>query len=84
MDVSSFGNRDRRSLRRFVDFSWDLYRDDPHWIPPIKSQVAKSKTAAKQEMQKLNDMDMETFIQSAMSKPDLLESLNQRDIPSGK
>ena len=28
-----------RQMKAFVDFPWDLYRDDPHWIPPVKSQV---------------------------------------------
>ncbi len=25
--------------RRFVDFAWDVYRDDPYWVPPLKSEV---------------------------------------------
>lgn len=24
--------------RRFVDLLWDIYRDDPHWVPPLKSE----------------------------------------------
>ena len=24
--------------RRFVDFLWDVYRDDPHWVPPLKDE----------------------------------------------
>ena len=24
---------------RFVDFAWDVYRDDPAWIPPLKDEV---------------------------------------------
>ena len=31
----------RKEMKAFIDLPWDLYRDDPHWIPPIKSQVAK-------------------------------------------
>lgn len=23
----------------FVDLAWALYRDDPHWVPPLKSEV---------------------------------------------
>lgn len=26
----------RGEQRRFVDFAWQLYRDDPHWIPPLR------------------------------------------------
>jgi hypothetical protein len=25
--------------KRFVDFAWDVYRDDPFWVPPLKSEV---------------------------------------------
>ena len=25
--------------RAFVDFAWDVYRDDPVWIPPLKTEV---------------------------------------------
>jgi hypothetical protein len=24
---------------RFVDFAWDVYKDDPAWVPPLKSEV---------------------------------------------
>ena len=27
---------DRKS---FVDFAWDVYRDDPAWVPPLKDEV---------------------------------------------
>ncbi len=25
--------------RAFVDFAWDVYRDDPAWVPPLKDEV---------------------------------------------
>ncbi len=25
--------------RAFVDLAWDVYRDDPAWVPPLKSEV---------------------------------------------
>ncbi len=25
--------------RRFVDLAWDIYRDDPAWVPPLKGDV---------------------------------------------
>ena len=25
--------------RAFVDFAWDAYKDDPAWVPPLKSEV---------------------------------------------
>lgn len=24
--------------RRFVDLLWEVYRDDPHWVPPLKAE----------------------------------------------
>ena len=24
--------------KRFVNFLWDVYRDDPHWVPPLKDE----------------------------------------------
>jgi len=35
MAVTSF-QFDRRLSRAFLDFGYDLYRDDPHWIPPLR------------------------------------------------
>lgn len=28
--------RSRREQREFLNFPWKLYRDDPHWIPPLR------------------------------------------------
>ena len=27
--------RDRRDLQRFLRVPWDIYRHDPHWVPPL-------------------------------------------------
>ena len=29
----------RADLRCFVDLPWAIYRDDPHWVPPLKRDV---------------------------------------------
>lgn len=29
----------RRDMKKFVDFPWEIYRDYPLWIPPLKSSV---------------------------------------------
>ena len=29
----------KRDRAAFVDFAWDVYRDDPAWVPPLKSEV---------------------------------------------
>ena len=25
--------------KQFVDFAWEVYRDDPYWVPPLKDEV---------------------------------------------
>jgi len=29
----------KADLKQFVDFAWDVYRDDPAWVPPLKAEV---------------------------------------------
>jgi hypothetical protein len=29
----------KRDRRAFVDFAWQVYRDDPAWVPPLKAEV---------------------------------------------
>ena len=29
----------KRERRAFVDFAWEVYRDDPAWVPPLKAEV---------------------------------------------
>ena len=29
----------RADRKRFVDLVWDVYKDDPAWVPPLKSEV---------------------------------------------
>jgi hypothetical protein len=33
--------RRRAELKAFVDLPWRIYRGDPNWIPPIKSDLAR-------------------------------------------
>ncbi|QDP19842.1 N-acetyltransferase [Sphingomonas xanthus] len=30
---------DKADRKRFVDFAWTVYRDDPYWVPPLKDEV---------------------------------------------
>src|SRR5690242_9220178 len=30
------GKKDRKA---FVDLAWEVYKDDPHWVPPLKDEV---------------------------------------------
>jgi hypothetical protein len=29
----------KRDMAAFVDFVWEVYKDDPAWVPPLKSEV---------------------------------------------
>ena len=31
--------RTRKDKKAFVDFAWEVYKDDPHWVPPLKDEV---------------------------------------------
>ncbi|QIK95295.1 N-acetyltransferase [Sphingomonas sp. HDW15A] len=31
--------RSKADRKAFVDFAWEVYRDDPAWVPPLKSEV---------------------------------------------
>jgi len=31
--------RSKADRKAFVDFAWDVYKDDPAWVPPLKDEV---------------------------------------------
>ena len=31
--------RSKKDKKAFVDFAWDVYKDDPAWVPPLKDEV---------------------------------------------
>jgi hypothetical protein len=31
----------RSDMKKFIELPWSIYKDDPLWIPPIKSSIAK-------------------------------------------
>jgi GNAT superfamily N-acetyltransferase len=31
--------RSKKDKKTFVDFAWDVYKDDPAWVPPLKDEV---------------------------------------------
>jgi hypothetical protein len=33
--ISSIELGHRRQLKKFIKFSWNIYRDDPNWVPPL-------------------------------------------------
>ncbi len=31
--------RTKKDRQAFVDFAWEVYKGDPHWVPPLKDEV---------------------------------------------
>jgi len=31
--------RTKKDQKAFVDFAWEVYKDDPAWVPPLKDEV---------------------------------------------
>jgi hypothetical protein len=31
--------RTKADRHAFVDFAWEVYKDDSHWVPPLKDEV---------------------------------------------
>src|SRR5215210_5889947 len=29
----------KKDRKAFVDFAWEVYKDDPAWVPPLKDEV---------------------------------------------
>jgi len=29
----------KKDKKQFVDFAWEVYKGDPHWVPPLKDEV---------------------------------------------
>src|SRR4029453_10919120 len=38
-DVTIRPVNSKKDRKAFVDFAWDVYKDDPHWVPPLKDEV---------------------------------------------
>ncbi len=39
MDIRSIDPRNQRDIKRFIDFPSRLYRDNPYWVPEIRSSA---------------------------------------------
>ncbi len=37
----------KRELRAFIDLPWEIYKNYPHWVPPLKEEVEKMVTPGK-------------------------------------
>src|SRR5438309_6570502 len=31
--------RSKKDKKAFIDFAWEVYKNDPHWVPPLKDEV---------------------------------------------
>jgi hypothetical protein len=31
--------RSKKDKKAFIDFAWNVYKNDPHWVPPLKDEV---------------------------------------------
>lgn len=32
----------KKGLKKFIDFSWEIYKNDPNWVPPLRSDLLKT------------------------------------------
>jgi GNAT superfamily N-acetyltransferase len=40
-DIAIQSVSNSRDLKRFINLPWKIYKDDPLWVPPLKSEVKK-------------------------------------------
>lgn len=38
-DIVITNVNDKADLKAFVELPWDIYKDDPNWVPPLKGEV---------------------------------------------
>ena len=50
--------RTKKDLRAFVDLAWDVYRDDPNWVPPLKSDQARLLTPGRHPFWNLAEREL--------------------------
>ena len=50
--------RNASDLKAFIDFPWQLYRRDPNWVPPIKSDLARLLTPGKHPFWEFSDREL--------------------------
>ena len=41
MDISTIDTNNRRAVQRFLDLPFQIYRDNPHWVPPLASDAKR-------------------------------------------
>ncbi len=50
--------RTAKDLRAFVDLAWDVYRCDPNWVPPLKSEQARLLTPGRHPFWNLAEREL--------------------------
>lgn len=40
IEIQKLNTDNRRDVQDFIQFPFDLYRNDPNWIPPFRNDVA--------------------------------------------
>jgi len=45
IDIAIVGTK--QELREFIDLPWKIYKEYPHWVPPLKQEIAKMVTPGK-------------------------------------
>lgn len=48
----------RAEMRQFLSLPWEIYKDDPHWIPPLKSSVAEILDTKKHPFWKFSEREL--------------------------
>lgn len=41
MKIIEITHQDRKSQKAFINFPFDLYKENPHWVPPLKMDMQK-------------------------------------------
>ncbi len=41
MKIIEISHQDRRNQKAFINFPFDLYKDNPHWVPPLRTDIRK-------------------------------------------
>ena len=34
--------KNKQELLEFINFAWEIYKNDPHWVPPLKNDLLSS------------------------------------------
>jgi len=57
----------RKERKLFFNFPWDLYREDPHWVPPLR--LAQKELLNYRRHPFYDDAEIQTFVALRAGKP---------------